>query len=151
MGQTEVELQVMNMFNEGREMQFVKLKSDKTERLIKPGRIYLAEIGDKFKFKDTQIFIELTDKQPVDEDDDDLINAATFVQPKRLEHKPLQVKKQVLPVPVFEEDKGDENENNHIFDAPTLVMPGNLKKKEPEKVKEIEKKEEVIEEIDEKQ
>lgn len=149
MGQTEVELQVMNVFNDGREMHLVRLKNDNSERLIKPGRIYLAEIGDKFKFKGTQIYIELTDQQPVD--DDDFINAATLVQPKRLQHKPQEGKNEILLVPKIERNKDDDNKNDDIFNASTQVMPGILKKKEQEKVQVIEKNEEVKDDIDEKQ
>ena len=139
---------MLNTHFKTQEIRFYKLKEDGSTRLIKPGRVYLAESGDKFTYDGIDIEFELQkltgdgrnlkQKEAKKEEIKEKIPSLKSIIKPKVENKEPKIK----------QDMSEENIDPSIFDAPTQVNPGILKKKVKAKIPREEIKEETKDLLD---
>ena len=108
-----MELEVMNTHFQTNNLEFGKFISEMNFRQIKPGRVYIAELGDTLGYKDTKIRLHFKEYEEEHNIYDDIINAPTQVAPRIFARKD----------PAKNEEKKEARISDDILNDETQVMP----------------------------
>ena len=136
----DCELEILNTHYQAQSMQFAKIKPDGSTRNIQPGKIYLIDDGDKFTYLNTDVIFEV--KYKLEEEKNQNDNKGDRIEQKNNPSDnskissldsliKLSPKKNAGEQSLFAKPKDQSPEDNvdsDVFEAPTQVKPGILKK-----------------------